>query len=348
MIKTAILFIILCFLSIATSAQYNFVVQNVNTSVFKTLDEAYANAEIGDTIYLPGGSFNLPAVEKSLTWIGVGYHPDSTDATNYTRINNAASFSGNCDNSTVCGIHFTSTVDIGSKDDDALAFVLFRCRINGNISLKSNDGNAPLLDSKIIECIADASIYAYQGSNIIIEKSIIRGSLYDFSDSYFDRVFFSLGNYNYNSGISYCFNGTQNCHIQNSIINSNKYFSWRIDYSGCNNNKFINSIFAGSINFPNGTNSGSNNLTSVPLVSLFDSIDGNIHDYSYSHNFHLKPGSPAIGAGTLGTDIGIFGGASPFKAGGLPSTPHIRTISIGEETSNGLLPVEIKVGAQNR
>src|SRR6056297_1566225 len=101
------------FLSFLT-AQHSIVVQNGGASVYKTIDEAYENATNGDTIYLPGGSFNMPLINKSLVWIGVGYHPDSTEATYYTRINNAVSFQGDCDNSVVTGIHFVLNVSVGS------------------------------------------------------------------------------------------------------------------------------------------------------------------------------------------------------------------------------------------
>ena len=89
----AILFIL------PTNGQYNFVVQNGNSESFKTIQEAYEAANAGDTIYLPGGSFNMPSnIDKGLVWIGVGYHPDSTEATYFTRINNQTVLTGNCDN----------------------------------------------------------------------------------------------------------------------------------------------------------------------------------------------------------------------------------------------------------
>lgn len=63
-------------------------------------------------------------------------------------------------------------------------------------------------------------------------------------------------------------------------------------------------------------------------------------------DFHLN--NPASYLGTDGTQIGLFGGSKPFKQGGLPENPHIRYKNIAPQTdNNGLLSIDIKVGAQS-
>ncbi|MEZ5011748.1 MAG: hypothetical protein R2744_09190 [Bacteroidales bacterium] len=116
-------------ISVPAAAQHNFVVQNGSASAYKTINDAYAAASTGDTIYLPGGSFNMPSVSKSLVWIGVGYNPDSTAATYHTRINNQVNLSGLADNSYFTGIHFSASLVLGSNGDDAKDITISRCRI---------------------------------------------------------------------------------------------------------------------------------------------------------------------------------------------------------------------------
>jgi hypothetical protein len=339
----------LCMLSFSVSAQYNFVVQNGSASVFKTLEEAYESSAAGDTIYLPGGSFNMPAsIDKSLVWIGVGYHPDSTLATYFTRISSPVKLSGNCDNSYFSGIHFASNITMGDNGDDAVDVELFRCRIGGQFYLKNNDGAERDINTKIIECIFDGSLDANLGSNIHIEKSIIKGVINNFRSSIFDRIVLTHGGRNTSWGYAYAFYNTQNSLISNSVFGYYSYTYWRVDVYDNMNNNFLNNIFAASATFPEGTNSGSNNITSVNLDELFTHIDGSIVEFSYQHDFHLKPGSAGIGAGTEGTDIGLYGGPEPFKVGGLPPTPHIRNIKIDRETNNGILGIEIEAVSQDK
>lgn len=45
-------------------------------------------------------------------------------------------------------------------------------------------------------------------------------------------------------------------------------------------------------------------------------------DYS-AGNYHPKPGSPSIGTGLIGVDIGGYGGDTPFFADGLSLLPTI-------------------------
>lgn len=338
--------VLFCFSLFTAVAQYNFVVQNGSAKVYKTMADAYANSVKGDTIYLPGGSFTMPNVEKKLVLIGVGYHPDSTVSTFYTRINNAVVILPDADSSVIKGIHFASNLSFGSDKDDATSYIISRCRINGSLVLKQETATERNIDALVSECIIDGNIDARKAGNIIIEKTIIRGLAQNFRSSLFNRCFFTLGGYDYWGGYTYAFTGTQNCQVKNSIFNYNRYTNWVIDFSENMNNNFIYNLFVGTISFPSGTNSGMNNITGADLANVFVHIEGNVYDFNYRHDFRLKTGSPAIGSGTNGTDIGLYGGNTPFKVGGLPQVPHIRQVEIGDEANDGLLPVKITVKAQ--
>jgi hypothetical protein len=339
----------LCLLVVsAAESQHSFVVQNGTASVYRTINEAYTAATAGDTIYLPGGSFDMPSINKSLVWIGVGYHPDSTASTYHTRINNAASFLGECDDSYITGIHFSSNVSLGSNGNDAVDVTISRCRIDGLLSLKYNDSQQREINAIISETIIDNSVNAYYGSNILIEKCIIKSVLNGFRNSRFDRLIVYRGEQSSGYNASYAFVNTTGSLITNSVFNVLGYTTWSGSVAGNYNNHYANNIFEGFATFPDGTNTGEDNISGVDPMTLFEHIEGDFNVFSYLHDFHLQEGSAGIGTGTDESDISIFSGSSPFKEGGLPFTPHIRLVNIASETANGLLPVEIRVAAQEK
>ncbi|MCA1757951.1 MAG: hypothetical protein LC649_10890 [Bacteroidales bacterium] len=346
--RTFITLSLICLLPTVAESQHSFVVQNGTPSVYRTLAEAYTAAEPGDTIYLPGGSFDLPGIYKSLVWIGVGYHPDSTIATFSTRINSSANFYGDCDNSYITGIHFSSNVNLGSNGNDAVDVTISRCRIDGSLNLKYSDGQQREINTIVSETIIDNSVNANYGSNILMEKSLVRSLLTGFRNSRFDRLIVYRGEQSSGAGASYAFTNTTGSLITNSVFNVLTYTTWSGSLASNYNNHFANNIYEGFATFPNGTNTGENNISGVDPLTLFEHIEGDFNVFSYLHNFRLQEGSAGIGTGTDGSDISIFSGSSPFKEGGLPFTPHIRLVNIAGETVNGLLPVEIRVAAQEK
>ncbi len=61
--------------------------------------------------------------------------------------------------------------------------------------------------------------------------------------------------------------------------------------------------------------------------------------------YQLKPGSPAIGAGTAGGDIGAFSGANPYKLSGVPAIPRL-THLIVPPTATSTSGLRFEVEAQ--
>ncbi|MEM1138179.1 MAG: hypothetical protein AAGI07_20290, partial [Bacteroidota bacterium] len=78
----------------------------------------------------------------------------------------------------------------------------------------------------------------------------------------------------------------------------------------------IDNIF-GSNNFQN------KNPSFISVVGDWDSLEKIVKS-----DFRLNTGSPAIGSGTEGTDIGITGGAFPFSTLTRYSYPHVQSINI--------------------
>ncbi len=91
---------------------------------------------------------------------------------------------------------------------------------------------------------------------------------------------------------------------------------------------FSNTIFQHCL-FSDGPGvTGANNLFNVAFApgninSVFTGSPRTVAGETTDGKFRLKPGSPAIGAGIDGVDLGIFGGPNPYKLSGIPSIPTI-------------------------
>ncbi|HNW71202.1 MAG TPA: hypothetical protein PKI01_12410, partial [Bacteroidales bacterium] len=65
-------------------------------------------------------------------------------------------------------------------------------------------------------------------------------------------------------------------------------------------------------------------------------------------NFHLQPGCLGIAAGTDGTDLGIYGGSTPWKENSIPASPNVYIKSVDTRNNpNGQIDVMYKVKAQS-
>ncbi len=337
----------LLFLGFLSWGQAQFVVQNgAKTEVYNNINTAITNAEAGDTLYIPGGGFTITntTIDKTLHWVGHGHYPDSTEATMQTRITSALTFTGACDNSSFEGILFTSSLIFGTSTDEAINIQMKRCRLNDNITLRLSVTGNPSLNFQISECVFIKNINANNGSNCLVEKSLIFGLT-----QYFYQSNFVHNNFNSNSTtlIYYC----QSCqYVDNVFANTCGFY-----YS--NSNTLNNNVFASTIP-AYGTNTGSNNIYNVGSANIYTDIShsANIYTFSYDNNYHLQSSTGTaesdgstvsiIGAATDATNAGIYGSTAPYKT--IPYYPHINTATIATEATNDKLGVNINVEAQNR
>ena len=89
-----------------------------------------------------------------------------------------------------------------------------------------------------------------------------------------------------------------------------------------------------------------NNFVSVSRDAIF--INSSNNSFEYTANYHLLPTCVGVGAGTDGTDIGIFGTASPYKEGAVPMNPHVIRNMINTSSNNNTLHIDIQVEAQDK
>jgi hypothetical protein len=78
----------------------------------------------------------------------------------------------------------------------------------------------------------------------------------------------------------------------------------------------------------------------IPVIAFINDVflEGQVAESVW----RLKPGSPAIGAGLNGVDMGMFGGARPYVLSGVPSLPRItHFVSPSTATSSSGLVFEV-------
>lgn len=347
-----ICFLPMLFLSLFAFSQKQFVLQNGTALSFDNLTTAIESASAGDTIYIPGGGFTAPAtIDKTLHWRGVGHYPDSTVATGHTQITSPLVFTGNCDRSTFEGIYFQTTVTFGSNDDECTDIIMKRCRLGGNIYLRSttdvSSGN-PDLAFHLTECVTN-SLDARYGKNVRIEKNLIFGVFNNFYLSIFSHNTINTRHYSNRVIVN-----SQNCQFINNIFAYNYGF-----YGTSANCNFENNIFQSGLpyNPATSTHTGSGNIYSTG-TDIYTTIAGDVYTFNYANNYHLRndvTGTSEDGTtvsikntATNGTDPGIYGTTLPYKEGAVPYAPHIRIANIDNEAANGELGVKITVAAQER
>ncbi len=338
--KTFILFfVVLLAAGLSAKAQNLIAVENGGAPAFYTdLPTAIAKAAAGDTLYIPGGTYPAMTLTKQLYLIGVGANPDSTKIGGRT---------------TITGI----TLSTGSSNGSIVGIYTFGIVVNANLN-----------GFTISRCyIGSFTTGLLNTTNFIIKENIV-GNMFLTGQGGVGRHHLLSNNIFW--GDSYV--GTS-CTIKNnlfvsasylvadsSIIDNNILWPSGEPFIGSNNffNNNVNAILEGvvmngvNLYFENGTsnNSGSNNFpTQTALSTIFPTFDSSSinTDKIYEMDFHLPSGSLKNG-GADGTDVGIYGGAYPWKTGSIPSNPHFQSITVGPTTdSSGNLKIQINVAAQN-
>ena len=302
------------------------------------LIDAYNAASSGDTVYLSGGSFSAPQlIDKGLIIYGAGYHPDSTVATNPTLITGVFNLGENADKLTIEGVQFAAGISVGNNLS-ASNMTFRRCRINNGIAFNGDLVSNPSVNNSFAECVIIGDISFSNTTNSVITNSIIQNRLLNSKSNVLSNSIFLFNSGGGNGVLFYPYNNE----FSNNVFldPSQAYFIY-----GANDGN----IFSSNIFTKNDVSLGSNpistgNYFNIAVADIFTSHTG--VEFSYTSDFHLK--NPTAYPGKDGTQAGLYGGLFPFKAGSVPSNPHISSKSIaGTTTPDGKLNIQIRVNAQN-
>lgn len=332
------LLILLFFSFFFTNAQNLITLQHNGFSTFHTnLDTAISKSIDGDSIYLPGGTFGfrLP-ISKTLHFIGVGHHPDSTNATYRTIIGNVDLDSG-ASSGSITGIYILGQVSIIGNVN---GYSIRRCNIVGGIRTTSyfNYPKYFIINENVIGgydiCYSCGNWFSILingvNSSFLLSNNIIQAKV-DIKGATLENNIFLF------AGVA--LQNTTTCYFKNNIFK----ITGNISSGG---SIFRNNLNGGLNGIDNYGNQGSGNFsTTISIDSIF--INSNSSIWSYTYDYHLRANSSYKNAGTDGTDLGIYGGVFPWKEGSIPFNPHFQIKTIAPKTNNnGALPVFIKVKAQ--
>lgn len=296
------------------------------------LINAYNSANHGDTIYIPGGTFNSPStINKRLIIFGAGHYLDSSLVGGKTIINGNLTLSDSADNTYLEG--FEVNGDINFTANQSINYVsIIRCKFNG-LSITGNIN--PSNNLSFIGCVFNG-INLENAQNVLVSNNIIISSINNTNSNLIcNNIIFQAGIY-----VGYytytAINGNNNV-IKNNIFRIPNVVN------GQGNTLISNLSNAVDPNF--GANAQAyNNMLNIADSLVFVNQTGNT--FNYSHNYHLK--SPNLYLGDDNTQVGIYGGSFPYKEGAVPLNPHIRRKIIANQTNNnGELQIEVEASAQS-
>lgn len=317
------------------------------TSYYSVFDDALTASTHGDTIYLPGGPLQVNAsaivISKSITLVGVGHFPDSTNATNRTQISKEVYLLSGADGGSLEGITFLSNVRFGSSTSNQIVnnFTINRCYLAKLYT--AADDNSTSQNMIINECYLHSIDTKTVGSVLFIRNIIRHDGIYQKAAVFTNNVFYLNGSTIYMNN-SVCENNVFMLNENYGAIS----FSY-VNYCTFNRNLFCDKSSGGlSVSNVPSTTYFNQNLTNQTVAATFTGPIAST-SFQYTDNLHLKPTSPGVNYGTDGTDVGIYGTLYPFKEGSVPFNPHISSKNISNQVSpSGKLGVDIKVIAQPR
>jgi len=311
---------------------------------FTNLQAAHDGASAGDTLYLIGSGVSYISakvtITKRLIIIGPGYFLENPDtqvsllsATLDKSTNNPCEeglvFAAGSEGSVLMGVTMIGQIII-STSNILIKRNTFRWRLCGNFSaayIRVQGSFVSIVQNymQTPETSFGPSVLIDPGfSNISIRNNhLVRGGAYSIISS--------------GSGIEISNNIIESAlNVSNSLIQNN------LIYGSPTTSSWPGSIIRHNISIFGSFTATNGNLINVPLGSIV------IGTGTTDGRWKLKDGSPAIGSGYNGVDMGMFGGNEPYILSGIPPIPTIYELTApttGEKNTG--LPITIKAKSNN-
>lgn len=282
--------------------------------------QAMGAAAKGDLITLSGGSFASATINKVVTIQGAGYVQDMDNNRYCTTIVNDLNIEipeGDA-GLVIEGVHFNSSVNAKGTIDN---LIFRKCRLG---YLQFNNSKNCLIDRCRVETFDPDD----HSENLMVKNSIL-GSVHG---NEADAILL-----------------IQNCVITESNNRGDLTAQFKNCISACSFRASGCSAYNCVVCY---SNYGGFTFTSVSNVWSMDydgvrAIFANNDFFSFRNDwdYQLTDEAKTTYVGTDGTQVGIYGGATPFSD--VPSNPQIVSKEIAAESdANGKLSVKIKVEAQ--
>jgi hypothetical protein len=285
------------------------------TADFTTAQAAHNGAQAGDTIHLEPSITNYGSVTctKKLVWISTGNFLSQNPGNQYSLTPGTLSsmgFNAGSEGSVV------SVVSNSSISISVSSVSIVRSYFASSLSINSFSAANDI----VTQCYFGGQI-SISGTNSIISNNI--ASYVDVSGSasaiITNNVFYLTG-----GAVA----------IANSVFQNNICKGLTFNFS--NSNVSYN-MHAGT-----GLPPGNNNLLNVDMTTVFEN-----NAPSSDRDYRLKPGSPALAAGFGGSDMGAFGGSTPFVLALQPAIPAITNLSTPSSSGNNTIQVTFSAKSNN-
>ncbi len=269
---------------------------------FRTVQEAVDAAATDDVILLVGSQseYGNLSLAKRVTIRGPGYFLSSNGVEGWGQSAVlSVSVSPGASGARLEGLTLDINISPGINSCDELA--IMRCRSY------SNDWVLYGSRHLISQCYSERAVQLLGSQNVV-------------SSCYF----YSFNIQGSGSSVDHCVIGitagsTHSFGAANTVANSIITRAFSTTYTG---GSIRNCLVMGSGILP----PGNGNINGGVLADTFEmSVEyGALSDTGY----RLKPFSIAIGAGANGTDMGMFGGSSPYVISGIPAIPRIKALAM--------------------
>ena len=319
--RTIIAIVAICGIASSASAKIWQVNSNSGVTVdFATVQAAHDGAASGDTLYVAGSptTYGDLTAEKTLYIFGPGYFLDENpgnQASNVSCTIGTVNFNAGSERTQMSG----TTVDgVMTVNTDNIAVLRNRISV-GQVLTGTNVANLTFGQNYV------SNLSVGSGSNnILIFNNFFTQSLLSPVSSSAEVV---------SNVFTNSIQAVSNSTVRNNIVISTSATG---PFTGTGNE--VSNNIGGGAEF--GTENG--NQSNVDMSTVFvatGSTDG---------KWQLAVGSPAIGAGFNGVDIGMFGGSTPYVLSGIPAIPTIYSFdapAIG--TTGGGLAVNMSIKSRN-
>ncbi len=298
---------------------------------FLDINAAMASDEVqaGDVLYLDPNTTlsNTQNITKQVTIVGTGWGGGDV---NYAKAIISGTLNIRAAEAKVIGMYLTGQINIGAD-----YVTMERCRITN--AIRTDGYNCKY--ATIRNCYMDGNGETIYGNG--------RTSTY--------TAFWTIENCIINkwSWDSRCISSLFSATIRNNLLIANGQYS-TLAYLG--NANVTNNIII-QLNASYNTIQDCDGTFQKNVISQdFEATNNFIIDHSLAsvltcdfESYNLVEGSPAIGGGTDGTDVGIFGGLYPYVAtNGLPKGyPYYTRNIVGAKAVDGKVNVSLNVKIEN-
>ncbi|MBC6611751.1 hypothetical protein H8B15_12520 [Hymenobacter sp. BT507] len=314
-------FLLVVLLVLSTLAAHAQTIRRVNntgitgTNIYTTLQAAHDAAASGDFIYLEpnDNSYGNLTCTKQLTIIGTGYFLEQNPGLQLDKREatvGAISFNSSSAGSRITGCTIASTLYVGASnmivERNYLRSVLY-------IGYSGSEGYTSVANTVVRQNYINSNLSFFLNTNSVtntlIANNIIVGGIGGGNNANLTNTVITnnaIGSATGNNGAG--------IDVNNTVIKNNILTSTSANIFTLRNNAVSYNISAGA---QFGTGNG--NQQNVSATSLF--VGGTA---STDGAYQLRTGTnPARGAGENGTDVGPFGGATPYRVAGIPNVPTI-------------------------